>query len=184
MNTNATTPATNDPAACKWCGEPLPPRPAGTPGRPATTHAGDCRRKYRNRYRLEWRIEAFRAAHRREAFYADLPWAAPFRDVAIYDEARGRYALPDHFSEVDPDPTRGLYGKALMDAIERWEESLREQQKIQDQLREILPPRPSILDGMTEDEIAEVVRRATARRLRRAKIVKETPRSEPLPPDL
>lgn len=55
---------TDDPHACRWCGDPLPDRQPGQRGRPRVAHPGDCARQDRNRRGMNNRAAAFRAAQR------------------------------------------------------------------------------------------------------------------------
>ena len=100
---------------CRYCGEPLPPREPNKRGRPAVTHAGECRRKYMNRQKLEYRIARFRAAQGIQADRSTIipPWIATEYD---YDE------VADGFTVLAPPR---LWGRRLMHAVEAWEASER-----------------------------------------------------------
>ncbi len=148
---------------CHYCGEPLAARPTGTRGRPAITHPGDCRRLHNNRVNLEYRIRRFRAAHERIA------------DRSIVSDVIATEYDPEEvldFSPIDPDPYRGLYGAALMHEIEQWEKRVRIQREI-DRVETVLALAAArdyddTLPAMPQDERAEIVRRAVARRLARS----------------
>ena len=83
------------------------------------THPGECRRRYHNRHKLNYRIAKFRAAHRLTADRAlGTPWAA------------ARYS-PDEV-ELTPETGRfvrvygaydNVHGKPLLDAVDAWEKS-------------------------------------------------------------
>lgn len=160
--TTATTPE-----LCRWCGDALPPR-TGKRGRPAVTHAGECRRLYHNRHRLNQRIEKFRAAHRLHADRAVMtPWAASSYSAEEVDltAETGRFLVV--YGAYD-----NLHGKPLIDAVDRWEKHDRKQRLI-DETEKRLAHEEHVakqealaarLAKLAPEERAERVRNAVSRR--------------------
>lgn len=145
---------------CRWCGEPLP-EPTGKRGRPALTHAGECRKRDKQRQTLQWRIQRFREAHPSPDRSDDVRGV-----VTTYDKAE----LADGYGYVR-DPFANLQGPALMHAIAQWEaeeRSLRVLRGLLTDYRQADDP-PQIPSGLPldADERDRVISNAVAARLRR-----------------
>ena len=97
--------------ACKWCGEPVETAPRR--GRPSELHDVPCRRLWRNHRNTSTRISAFRAAHRYKVDRTDRNPFAPADSGAVLEE--GYHYEAGAFDNV--------HGKALLGAMNAWEES-------------------------------------------------------------
>ena len=160
---------TATPELCRWCGEPLPPR-TGLRGRPAVTHPGECRRRYHNRHKLNYRIAKFRAAHRLTADRAvGTPWAATAYGADEVDLLPDTGRFVRLYGAYD-----NVHGPALIDAVDAWEKAERVWRLVEDSQklllhadraaeREALSAR---LAALTPEERAERVRKAVARRIK------------------
>lgn len=134
------------------------------------THPGECRRRYHNRHKLNYRIAKFRAAHRLTADRAlGTPWAT------------SNYS-PD---EVDLTPETGrfvrvygsydnVHGPALIDAVDAWEKAERVWRLVEDSQKLLLHAERTAerealsarLAALTPEERAERVREGVARRIK------------------
>lgn len=109
----------DDPRACAWCHEPLPPHPGK--GRPPTTHPGDCRRLRRNALQLRARIERYLAAAGPVAIDRSDDVHGAIRESAV-DRSDLYGDEPTLGNIAEPFNPRHLPGKALMAVIRKHEE--------------------------------------------------------------
>ena len=173
------------PTSCDWCGLPLPPRSGR--GRPARTHAGACRKAYRNRYTLDLRIDRFKEETRLQADPSDgeVPGAIPADFVGLDggDEEESLRSRLERGGFAEDPGTAALHGKALAWAVEAWEKREQERKPIlryeETLAREEaepyeVDPDARLADGrrfgdLSPDEVAEVVARRAAERRARAR---------------
>jgi hypothetical protein len=148
---------TDDPHSCRWCGDPLPAREPGKPGRPRVSHAGTCARLYGNRQKWTYRRDRYLAAVR--------PDRSDERPVDGYGIDADD--LAEGWSVDDPQSGPGLARR-----VEAWETAQRLRKALRaiewEEERAEREAALAALATLPEAQRDELVRRAVARRLARA----------------
>jgi hypothetical protein len=147
---------TDDPRACRWCGDPLPDRVAGQRGRPRVVHAGICTRLMRNRQKLDARCALFRAAHRPDR--SDVVLAAP-----------DGYAIDAGDLDEGWSVDRGWDDRPVAPGLlEAWEADQRLQRRVDEherqEIRVEIDAALDAFDALPSGEQADWIRAAVARR--------------------